>query len=121
MNYEIKIGDKIRITDIGHQYCGHVVKVMELGGDVSPYIRAYYKNNGNTIGMKHDIAMADKSTKWTYEYVCNTGDICEVVGIDTSTDHVLIERNGDSKQFLMDAPGCQVLETSMFVDEDFLV
>jgi len=120
MYNKIKIGNTIRISDTGHQYCGYVVKAMELGADVSPYIRAYYNNHGSTHGMKQGIAMADRSPKWIYESHVKKGDICEVLNMDQRNGHVLVERMPDGRQFLMDAPGCEVIKET-FGDKDFLL
>ena len=114
----IEIGDLVGITDPGYQYTSYTEKAIELKADVSDYVR---KTHANGTRVNHRIAQEDRSCGWIYNDECEKGDICIVLNM-SSSQHVLIQRIHDGRQFLMDSSGLKIHKKSeMFNDEDFLL
>lgn len=117
----MRIGDTVRITHGGYQYTTYVQKAVELGADISPYIREQYRANPSLRGFDYSKAKRDRKYKWIYDNEADNGDVCKIISMDDRL-HILIERIYDGRQFIFDGDGLTVVEKKvMFDDEDFLI
>jgi len=118
----MRVGDTVKISHSGYQYTTYLEKAVELGADISLYIREYIRLSGGSYrGFDYRRARADRKCKWIYDYEADKGDVCTVINMDHSV-HMLIERVYDGRQFLFDGDGLTVVEKKvMFDDEDFLI
>lgn len=118
MGLKIKIGDSVKVISNGYQYTTYSEKAIELGADVSAYIRNCFRNG---LTVNHGRARRDRKCKWIFDNDVGNGDICEVINFD-DRNHVLIERIYDGRQFLMDPDGFEYYGShAMFGDKDFLI
>ena len=119
---EFEIGDIIVIKNNGHQYTTYIDMAIQLGADVSNVISKHLSQSGHSYrSMDYNLARKDRSCKWIYNESLNNGDVCKLLNM-SGTDHYLVERIFDGRQFLMAEYGMKFIrKTEMFSDRDFLL
>lgn len=114
-------GDHVKISDIGQTYTTYLQKAIQLGADISDDLYRWY-DDGEDFAVLDGSMAKDESYSWVYDKSPSTGDGCIVLRMG-STDHILVQRICDGKQFIMASRGLTYDKSTpkWLEDEDFLI
>ena len=120
-----KQGQAVEVINNGWSYTTYVDMAIQLGADVDARLYDWYTDGANHAELDRTLVLNEEYS-WVYNSIANNGDICIVLRQSDESEHVLIERIKDNKQFVIGTMGLRkvkykVMENKWFGENEFFI